>query len=128
MKYFRVTLSGIKWDIDGEGSAADLELPNNWETIIEAEDGDTEDDVYEEAVDSLSDNFGWTTLGFGNTTCVEVKKVTVTYSAQFEADIYVEGTEDIQDRVSDIDIPEGGSNNSRYVPDSFDPLKTEGDD
>jgi len=49
----------------------------------------------------------------------KVRKL-VTYSVKFTAVVEFDPeTEDEQAAVSDIDIPEGGANNSTYVPDSF---------
>ena len=44
----------------------------------------------------------------------------VRYTCEFEATIEFDSeTEDEQDAVSDINIPEGGKNDSRYVENTF---------
>lgn len=48
-----------------------------------------------------------------------MSKVTVNYSVEYQCELEVSPEEDLEDRISDIDIPEGGHNNSRYVSDSF---------
>ena len=48
-----------------------------------------------------------------------MSKVTVRYTVEYECELEVSSEEDLEDRISDIDIPEGGHNNSRYVSDSF---------
>ena len=48
-----------------------------------------------------------------------MKKITVNYSVEYECELEGSPEEDLEDRISDIDIPEGGHNNSRYVSDSF---------
>lgn len=55
-----------------------------------------------------------------------MKKYRVTYSATFQAVVDLEADSDsIDDVVSDIDIPEGGQNNSVYEEDSFDVIAVE---
>ena len=49
-----------------------------------------------------------------------VKKYKVTYSAIFQAIIELNDSDSIEDVIADIDIPEGGQNNSVYEDDSFD--------
>ena len=50
----------------------------------------------------------------------------VRYTCEFEAAIeYDPQTEDLQDAFSDIDIPEGGKNNSRYIENTFCVLDTD---
>ena len=48
-----------------------------------------------------------------------MSKITVRYSVEYECQLDISPEEDLEDRISDIDIPEGGHNNSRYVSDSF---------
>ncbi len=56
---------------------------------------------------------------FIEATNAKVKQL-VRYTVDFEATIeYDPETEDEQDAVSDIDIPEGGKNNSRYLENTF---------
>jgi hypothetical protein len=55
----------------------------------------------------------------------KIKKL-VRYTVDFEATIeYDPETEDEQDAVSDIDVPEGGQNSSRYLENTFNILETE---
>lgn len=49
-----------------------------------------------------------------------IKKYKVTYSATFQAIVELDDSDSIEDVVADIDIPEGGQNNSVYEDDSFD--------
>lgn len=46
-------------------------------------------------------------------------KFTVQYQVMFECEIEVDDVDNIDDIISDIDIPEGGKSNSVYVPDSL---------
>ena len=48
-----------------------------------------------------------------------MKKITVRYTVEYECELEVSSEEDVEDRIADIDIPEGGRHNSRYVADSF---------
>jgi len=48
-----------------------------------------------------------------------MKNITVRYSVEYECELEISPEEDLEDRISDIDIPEGGRHNSRYVADSF---------
>lgn len=41
------------------------------------------------------------------------------YTVQFECDVVVEEGDDFQDAISNIDIPEGGSNDSVYCEGTF---------
>jgi hypothetical protein len=49
-----------------------------------------------------------------------MKNLRVVYSVTYECDVPVEDGQDIQDAIQDIDIPEGGKNDSVYCLDSFD--------
>ena len=44
----------------------------------------------------------------------------VIYTVTFECDIYIGDDEDEQDAISNIDIPEGGINDSVYCENTFD--------
>jgi hypothetical protein len=55
-------------------------------------------------------------------------KVRVSYTVSYIAEVEVDGLCDLQDAISDIDIPEGGINKSRYISDSFEPMKLQGID
>lgn len=48
-----------------------------------------------------------------------MKKIIVNYSVEYECELELSSEEDLEDRISDIDIPEGGRHNSRYVSNSF---------
>jgi hypothetical protein len=50
-------------------------------------------------------------------------KITVRYSVEYECQLDISPEEDLEDRISDIDIPEGGSHNSRYVSNSFEVIE-----
>lgn len=52
-----------------------------------------------------------------------MKKITVRYSVEYECELDISPEEDVADRISDIDIPEGGYNNSRYVANSFEVIE-----
>jgi len=52
-----------------------------------------------------------------------MKKITVNYSVEYECELEVSPEENLEDRISDIDIPEGGYNNSRYVANSFEVIE-----
>lgn len=58
------------------------------------------------------------------------KRARVVYTVTFECDIYAGEDEDEQDAVSNIDIPEGGQNNSVYCENTFDVIEVhwEGDE
>ena len=47
------------------------------------------------------------------------EKIIVRYSVEYECELEVSPEDDLEDVISDIDIPEGGRHNSRYVSDSF---------
>lgn len=47
-----------------------------------------------------------------------MKEVTVRFSATFETKIFVEDEDDVDDAISDIDIPE--SEDCAYIADTFD--------
>ena len=49
--------------------------------------------------------------------------ITVRYSVEYECELEVSSEEDVEDRISDIDIPEGGRHNSRYVANSFEVIE-----
>ena len=46
-------------------------------------------------------------------------KYRVVYTVKFECDVVLEPDDHWEDKLSDIDIPEGGSNGSVYCEDSF---------
>lgn len=48
-----------------------------------------------------------------------MKKITVRYSVEYECELDISPEENVEDRISDIDIPEGGCHNSKYVLNSF---------
>ena len=50
-------------------------------------------------------------------------KVKVSYSVSYTAEVEVEKLSLLEDAISDINIPEGGTNNSRYIFDTFEPIK-----
>ena len=50
---------------------------------------------------------------------IKTKGKKVIYSAQFIAECEVAEGETLEDAAFEIDIPEGGKNNSEYVEDSF---------
>ena len=52
-----------------------------------------------------------------------MKKITVRYSVEYECELDISPEEDVTDRISNIDIPEGGCNNSRYVANSFEVIE-----
>ena len=43
----------------------------------------------------------------------------VRYFVEYECELEVSPEDNIDDRLSDIDIPEGGNNNSKYVANTF---------
>ena len=52
-----------------------------------------------------------------------MKKITVNYYVEYQCELEISPEEDLADRISDIDIPEGGCNNSRYVANSFEVIE-----
>lgn len=50
-------------------------------------------------------------------------KITVRYSVEYECEIDISSEDNAEDCISNIDIPEGGSNNSRYVANSFEVIE-----
>lgn len=46
-------------------------------------------------------------------------KYRVVYQVKFECDVVLDADDHWQDKLSDIDIPEGGQNRSVYCEDSF---------
>ena len=48
-----------------------------------------------------------------------MSNMTVRYFVEYECELDVSPEDNIDDRLSDIDIPEGGTNNSKYVANSF---------
>lgn len=52
-------------------------------------------------------------------------KVKVSYSVSYIAEVELEDLQDLFARnlIDRIDIPQGGNNNSRYIEDTFEPLK-----
>lgn len=46
-------------------------------------------------------------------------RVKVRYTVELEAEIEVAEDDSLSDAVCDIDIPEGGADNSKYIPDTF---------
>lgn len=52
-------------------------------------------------------------------------KVQVSYTVSYTAEVEAHDLQDLvrSDLLRDIDIPEGGINNSRYIRDTFEPLK-----
>ena len=54
-----------------------------------------------------------------------MKKITVNYSVEYECELEISPEEDLEDIISDIDIPEGGRHNSRYVTNSFEVIDLE---
>ena len=52
-----------------------------------------------------------------------MSKATVRYTVEYECELEVSPEEDLEDRISDIDIPEGGRDNSRYVTNSFEVIE-----
>lgn len=50
-------------------------------------------------------------------------KVKVSYTVSYIAEVEVDELRDLQDAISDIDIVQGGNNNSRYIEDTFEPIK-----
>ncbi len=53
-------------------------------------------------------------------------KFTVQYQVTFECEIEVDDVANLDDIISDIDIPEGGKNNSVYVPESIEIFEARG--
>ena len=51
----------------------------------------------------------------------------VRYTCEFEATVSYGVDDDVQDAVSDIDIPEGGSNDSRYQENTFSVISVDGE-
>ena len=54
-----------------------------------------------------------------------MKKITVNYSVEYQCELELSSEEDLEDIISDIDIPEGGRHNSRYVTNSFEVIDLE---
>ena len=52
-----------------------------------------------------------------------MSKITVRYSVEYECELEVSSEECVEDRIADIDIPEGGRHNSRYVTNSFEVIE-----
>ena len=50
-------------------------------------------------------------------------KVKVSYSVSYIAEVEVDELSNLEDAISNIDIPEGGNNNSRYIRDTFEAFK-----
>lgn len=53
----------------------------------------------------------------------EPRKARVVYTVTYECDIYISDDEPEQDAISNIDIPEGGVNNSVYCENTFDVIE-----
>lgn len=51
----------------------------------------------------------------------------VRYTCEFEATVAYGVDDDVQDAVSDIDIPEGGANNSQYQENTFNVISVDGE-
>lgn len=50
-------------------------------------------------------------------------KIKVSYRVAYIAEVDVAKLSLLEDAISDINIPEGGTNKSRYIQDSFEPIR-----
>jgi hypothetical protein len=56
---------------------------------------------------------------------VKAGKYRVVYQVKFECEVVLDADDHWEDKLSDIDVPEGGENNSTYCQDSFKILEHE---
>ena len=77
----------------------------------------------EEEIDELACELGdcvydFATCGWRNPAS-HPGKYRVVYTVKFECDVVLDGDDHWEDKISDIDIPEGGQNGSVYCEDTF---------
>lgn len=58
----KVKLSGIIWDTDGQ----QIDLPKEMVVEVEREPDDTDEEVFDMAIDAASDKMGWLIGGIGD--------------------------------------------------------------
>lgn len=66
---YTITLNDIAWDTEVDGMIEDVDLPTAY--TIDVPDVDEPEDAIDEAVDRVTDLFGYCILGIGDIQCDE---------------------------------------------------------